>query len=65
MHGVESNNQLVIEWISELVSQSVSQVVNALLCVRKLFLVSQLAINWTVSHGIESKLYIMNNQSIK
>lgn len=25
MHGVESNNQLVIEWISELVSQSVSQ----------------------------------------
>ena len=37
MHGVESNNQLVIEWISELVSQSVSQVVNALLCVRKLF----------------------------
>ena len=37
VHGVESNNQLVIEWISELVSQSVSQVVNALLCVRKLF----------------------------
>ena len=37
MHGVESNNQLVIEWISELVSESVSQVVNALLYVRKLF----------------------------
>lgn len=63
MHGVESNNQLVIEWISELVSQSVSQVVNYVS--ENYFLVSQLAINWSVSHGIESKLYIMYNQSIK
>ena len=44
MHGVESNNQLVIEWISELVSQSVSQVVNAYVS-ENYFLVSQLAIN--------------------
>ena len=43
MHGVESNNQLVIEWISELVSQSVSQVVNYVS--ENYFLVSQLAIN--------------------